>query len=397
MRKHTLLLFLLLLSCVLDAQTQYGWVQKATFSGTGRHRASGASVGNRGYLGLGHINAVVDILYDDWWEYDPGSDTWTQKANYGGGLRYHAVAFTIGNFIYVGTGRDPNVVLHTDFWKFDPVNNNWVQVASLPGSARRGAVAFTLNGFGYVGTGSYYADFFKYDPGNNTWSPIAAFPGQGRTSAVGIAINSKGYVGTGDVGGNTGDWWEYNPSNNQWTAKANLAGLPRMEAAAFELNGIGYVGTGDDFSSGNNYQDFWAYNPTNNSWVQVTDFGGAARRYLTTFTIGNRAYAGTGTSGINYQDFWEFGTISDIPETTNQVLNFTVSPNPITDRAEIRIDEDADWTFELLSLDGKLIRSENIVQRNLYAFERGDLVAGMYLLRIYTANGKTGTQKLLIH
>ncbi|HET6989765.1 MAG TPA: hypothetical protein VFJ43_00510, partial [Bacteroidia bacterium] len=75
------------LSCCVLAQTQLGWIEKANFPGPARHRASAAAVGNRGYMGLGHINAIVDVLYDDWYEYDPGSDSWTQKANYPGGPR----------------------------------------------------------------------------------------------------------------------------------------------------------------------------------------------------------------------------------------------------------------------------------------------------------------------
>src|SRR5687767_11341276 len=91
---------------LLTLQAEAGaWIEKANFGGDARHRATAFSIGNRGYMGLGHVNSIVDILFNDFWEYDPGSNSWTQKANFGGGLRYHATAFTIGNFAYVGTGR----------------------------------------------------------------------------------------------------------------------------------------------------------------------------------------------------------------------------------------------------------------------------------------------------
>ncbi|GAB4133688.1 MAG: kelch repeat-containing protein [Bacteroidia bacterium] len=376
-----------------NAQTQYAWVQKAKFGGVARHRASGASCGNRGYMGLGHYNSVApDVLFQDWWEYDPGTDTWTQKANFGGGLRYHCAAFTIGNFIYIGTGRAPNSVLMNDFWKYDVVNNTWSPIANFPGAARRGAVAFAINGFGYVGTGSYYADFYKYDPVANQWTAVAPLPASGRISAVAFMINNKGYVGTGDVGGPSGDLWEYNPTTNSWTAKANLPGLPRMEATGFALNGKGYIGTGDNFSSGTNYQDFWCFDPASNTWLQVADFAGAARRYLCSFTIGNRAYAGTGTSGINYDDFWEYGTISDITELNEQV-DINVYPNPATENVTFSFSKQLNNAlFFLYDSGGKMLSREQF-SGTRFLMNRENLAAGVYFYSItseeqYVSNGK---------
>lgn len=72
---------LTLVFCVIaiGSQAQY-WIQKSSFGGVGRHRAVGCATENKGYLGLGHVNGTgVDISYKDWWEYDPSSDTWSQK------------------------------------------------------------------------------------------------------------------------------------------------------------------------------------------------------------------------------------------------------------------------------------------------------------------------------
>ena len=72
------------------------WTQKASFGGSARHRTTAFAIGNKGYLGLGHINSVTNILYDDFWEYDPASNSWTQIANYPYPC-YHSTGFTIGN------------------------------------------------------------------------------------------------------------------------------------------------------------------------------------------------------------------------------------------------------------------------------------------------------------
>lgn len=390
--RFTILVGMLCLN--LFGQQQYGWIQKAGFPGPARHRATGATVGNRGYMGLGHVNAVFDILYDDWFEYDPGSDTWTQKASYPGGPRFHAACFVINNIVYVGTGRDINATLHQDFWKYDPVTNSWSSVANFTGSARRGAVGFTINGYGYVGTGSGTSSFFRYDPSNNSWSQMQSFPGGGRTSAVGFSINGKGYISTGDAGGPTNDCWEYDPTLNSWTQKANLPGLARMEAGGFVLGGKGYVGTGDDFSSGTNYQDFWCFNPQTNSWTQVTDFGGAARRYLTCFAIGNRAYAGLGTSGINYADLWEFGTISGTEEEI-ETVSINAWPQPADEQVHLQLsDALSQATIRLYDLNGRMLREETFTGMQ-YSLARNGLAAGVYYLRIEENGTEKGTQKII--
>ena len=73
---------------------------------------------------------------NDFWEYDPATDTWTQKANFGGGARTGAVGFSIGTKGYVGTGIDANDLLRKDFWEYDPVTNKWTRKANFGGTAR---------------------------------------------------------------------------------------------------------------------------------------------------------------------------------------------------------------------------------------------------------------------
>jgi len=393
--KKSVTLFVLSVLCVcVEAQTQYGWIEKSGLPAPGRHRSTALTCGNRGYVGLGHVNSVVDVLYQDWWEYDPGSDTWSQKANYAGGLRYHAAGFTIGNYMYVGTGRDPSATLHTDFWKFDPVNNTWTSVASLPGPARRGAVGFEISGYGYIGTGSYYADFYKYNPTSNTWSSIASIT-TGRTSAVGMSLNGKGYCGTGDVGGNSGDWWEYNPATNTWTPKAPFPGLPRMEACGFTMGGRCFLGTGDNYSSGTNYQDFWAYNPSTNSWVQVADFAGAARRYMVALSLNGRAYAGLGTSGMNYSDWWEYGTISGTEEfVVPSVKVYPVpSDGPVTFSFSTTVKNAV--TFILYDMSGRAVHISNFESCNEFTLEKEELPAGTYTYSITSGSEFISSGKII--
>ncbi len=378
----------------------YGWTQRASVPAGGRHRAVSITIGSRAYAGLGHINAVADILYDDWWEYDPGTNSLTQKANFPPGPRMHATGFAIGNYGYVGTGRDLAYIEQNDLYRYSPATNTWTTMTPMPATGRRGAVAFAVGGKGYLGTGSYSTDFWEYDPSTNAWTSIAPFPGSARISSVAITIGTKGYVGTGDDGGPNGDFYEYNPTTNIWTAKASMPGLPRMEAGGFSINGKGYIGTGCDFQSGTNYQDFWEYDPITNYWVQSTDYSGSARRYMSCFAIGTRGYGVFGTSGTNYNDLWEYGNyigVAGITEFENPD-NVKTFPNPFTDELTFSISKEVMFeknaSINIMDITGKtVLKIENINQYEV-KIERGNLKKGMYFFE-FLNNSKRTTGKFI--
>ena len=369
-----------------DAALAYDvWNQKANFGGPARHRCVAFAIGNKGYMGLGHINAVTDILFEDIWEYDPATNSWSQKANFGGGLRYHSFGFTIGNKGYVGTGRMPSGVYENDCWEFDPVANTWLQRADMPGALRRGAVSFVIDNIGYVGSGQVQSgisnEFFAFNPVTNSWQQKATFPGATRTSAVAFAIDGKGYFGTGGMGTGTKDFWEYDPQTNMWTQKADVGPTARLEATGFAVNGKGYIGTGVDMSSGNNFGDMWQYNVSTNTWTQVEDFGGIKRRYLASMVIGTKVYAGTGTNGTNFRDFWEFDQLLSIGNQNDLENSFQVYPNPITDIFTVKIIANMEAEFSLYNQLGQIVFAQSLVDEST-TIDRNNIAAGHYIYAI---------------
>jgi N-acetylneuraminic acid mutarotase len=87
-------------------------------------------------MGLG---GQYPVSYKDFWEYDPATNAWTQKADFGGSGRLYAARFTTNGKGYVGTGQSgtyPNYTYYKDFWEYDPISNNWTQkrtLEALPG------------------------------------------------------------------------------------------------------------------------------------------------------------------------------------------------------------------------------------------------------------------------
>ncbi|MEO5674895.1 MAG: kelch repeat-containing protein, partial [Chitinophagales bacterium] len=171
------------------------WTQKADFDGTTRSGAVGFSIGNKGYVGTGVGN--TGTYFKDFWEYDPDADTWTQKADFAGTSRGGAVGLSIGSKGYLGTGIYIDSANHyyNDFWEYNPAANTWTQKSDFGGTARYGAVGFSIGSKGYLGTGfnnsNFKKDFWEYDPDANTWMQKANFGGTARESAACLASAAK--------------------------------------------------------------------------------------------------------------------------------------------------------------------------------------------------------------
>lgn len=367
------------------------WTQMANFGGVARHRSSTFTIGNKGYLGLGHINSVTNILYEDFWEYDPATNSWAQVADYPEGGCYHAASFSIGNKGYVGSGRLVDNSYTPHFYAYTSSTNTWEILADIPGNVRRGAVGFAVNGIGYVGTGQTYsgnsADFYSYDPNTDTWTTIAPLPGPNRTSSVAFNIGDKGYVGTGGNGGGMNDFYEYDPATGIWTQKADVGPIGRQEATGFSVNGKGYIGTGDDFSSGNNFKDFWMYEPSTDTWSQIEDFTGVARRYLVSMVIEGKAYAGTGTSGTNFRDFWQFDHLLSLASIYKEQTEITIYPNPSQGEFKLKINSipteinSSELEIKVYSISGQMIESNQIVFDNM-SLLTSEVESGFYFYEL---------------
>jgi len=315
--------------------TQYGneqmftthtisWFQKSDFAGIVRSSAVGFSIGGKGYVGTGYNNSysIYTHCTRDFWEYDPITNTWSQKADYAGGDLTNAVGFSIGNRGYVGTGayRGPNGVFNIKniFYEYNPDSNTWTRKTDVPGAYPNGrtyAIGFSIGEKGYIGIGwdtynGYYKNFYEYDPSTDTWTKKLDFSGSERIKSVGFSIGTKGYIGLGGKGSIIySDFWEYDPYSNTWSQKADFEGDARYSAVGFSIGVKGYVGLGTNGNSNKN--DLWEFNQSTNTWRQLNVFEGSPRHSSVGFSIGAKGYIGLGDDGPSYsnsfkKDFWEF-------------------------------------------------------------------------------------------
>jgi hypothetical protein len=319
--KKFLPIILLLIACCLTGRLSAQpntWTQKTSFT-NGRKGAAGFSIGAKGYMGTGNLSGTNQ---NDFWEFDPATNVWTQKANFAGSARILAVGFSIGAKGYMGTGAGSGT--YNDFYEYDPVANAWTQKAGFGGSSRAQAVGFSIGSKGYVGTGSLgttnYSDFWQYNPVTDTWTQKTSFPGSARWGAFGFSMRGKGYIGSGSDNGAfyPNDFYEYDTSANTWTQKATFSGNPRIWSASFSIGPYGYVGTGTTYIGLST--DFWQYDPTANAWTQKAAYGGSARDEAVGFSAASKGYISAGWAGNYNSQLWEYnpelllaGTVSGSP------------------------------------------------------------------------------------
>lgn len=301
-----------------------------------RNGAVSFVAGEYAYVGLGNISSNCNqedrSFRDDFWRYHP-DEGWTPIKKFGGGPRMDAVAFVIGERIFVGLGRTTPSKRFQDLWEYHPFPDDcWSRKKSFP-QERSKAVAFSDGEFGYVGTGeeettnrlNYKNDFYIFNPkgvnedknnrGNwdklsidtlpdldeSTKSPLV------RINATAFTVPQKGYFSSGlaqdkipqgpsSIPTNRlNDLWEYDASKSEgsrWSKKNNLPGNPREAAISFSNGIYGYMLAGGN-STCPTESNFYQYDTEKDEWKELGAMKNERRGGLG-FAINNQFYAGFG-------------------------------------------------------------------------------------------------------
>ena len=253
--------------------TDFHWVQLASLPlSAARTSAVGFGTATRGYISTGKAADAATRL-NDTWEYNPATNSWTQKANFGGTPRYDAVAFSINNKGYITTGYDGNYT--KDFWVYDPGADNWTQLAGFSGFKRSQAVAFVYQNKAYVCTGVdntvYPNDFWVYDPTAGSWTQKRsisnvstetyddAYSSITRANGASFVMNDKAYLCTGQQGSLYKNVWEYDFASDLWVLKTDFEGGTRTGAVGFSIQKRGFLTSGN--VSSQVFSDFWEFHP----------------------------------------------------------------------------------------------------------------------------------------
>jgi N-acetylneuraminic acid mutarotase len=359
------------------------WIKKSNFGGVGRHRAVGGSVNNRGYLGLGHVNGTgVDISYKDWWEYDPSSDSWTQRADFPV-PNHGAIAFSAIECIFVGGGS----ALNGEFYKYNPLTNSWSPTAACPISP--GDIqAFSVNDKGYVISGN---SLVEYNAMNNSWQTKSNVPVAVNAWSASFSIGSSGFVKTGV------NFFEYKPGEDTWIVRSSFPGLSSGGSYGFAADDEGYITCGYFSGLSNVTDEVWKFNPALNEWLQVEIFPGTNRRFPVAFSINGKGYFGTGTNGINMNDFWQYDPSFTLGIEDLIDVSVNVYPNPFVENLTIQLDSqlsEIGLTYHVTDLTGKLVKSGQIDSEKVH-LSMIDTNPGTYIVSLFYGDKKIKDLKVI--
>ena len=166
----------------------------------------------------------------------------------------------------------------------------------------------------------------------------------------------------------------------------------------------------------NNWVSHWRYNYTydgngnrieevNYNWDSNTDNWINDSRNLITVDVD-----GNPTEEFHYKwdsqtDNWEYlrkavhyySVLTEIPDTTMQPYkeSILVYPNPVSDYVTIEISDSLEISkIEIIDLYGRILRTTDNINSSSVTLQRGDLVTGIYILRIHA--GEIYTKDIMV-
>lgn len=358
-------------------------------------------------------------------EYNPMTNTWTQKANMPT-PRYILCACAVNGKIYAIGGR-ADVALKT-VEEYDPATNTWTTKADMP-TARMG-VCETVNGKIYVlggGTvsntgGTVLSVVEEYDPTTNTWTAKANMP-RARTGHASSVVNGQIYVMGGfnpasNLPGGLVDTVDvYNPATNTWaTRSADLPTL-RDNLSASSLNGVIYV-IGGQSSDGGALSTVEVYDPASDRWTTKRNMP-TARLALTSAAASGKIYAIGGIRGLTTVEEYDPNPTAVVETGAGQPASFTLQqnyPNPFWSGATSRaagtpstsiryeIAKASSVVLKIFNVFGQEVRTL-VDDRQAAGFHQArwdgkdndgrSLASGVYLYQLI-ANGFVDTRKMVL-
>lgn len=281
-----------------------GWKKLCNFGGTERAGAVGFTINGKIYVGLGykgnytywHIMQDMRQYYNDFWEYNPTTDRWSQKTNfpdteYGFGIfmdrrydNYNYSAFSIEDKGYVAC--------KSGLWEYDPTTDTWIKkdnkssTSPAVASIDKGYIS-SINNVGY-----------EYNPVNNTWTQKNNLSLSSCTYIT--YLNDKIYY-TVKPNNDNDPWtfYEYNTKTDQVVQKSSISTYYNECAFLASANNKVYAGM-KSYNNGSLKE----FNPERNEWTDKDSNPPVIiRAGSIAISSSNKFYIGLGHSGDLYANY----------------------------------------------------------------------------------------------
>lgn len=151
------------------------WTKKADFPGEDRHHPYYFAIGDYAYVGLGHGTDFSgsfpkNKIFKDWYRYDPSNNTWKKMNDLPSYGRVAGTCFDYKGKGYIMAGQDEAHLTPTnnEFWEYDPATDKWTQLPDCPSGGRWAPGAFVVGDILHFGYGekldnSYADDLWALD------------------------------------------------------------------------------------------------------------------------------------------------------------------------------------------------------------------------------------------
>ncbi len=230
--------------------------------------------------------------------YDPSMDSWTRKADLPTARMLHSASAVNGKIYVVGgyDTYDSGGVLLSAVQEYDPATDTWTQKADLP-TPRAGLATSVVDGKIYAIGGFDGAQGVStvelYDPVTDSWTRKAANFPFGVWCLCTAVVDGKIYALGGRYAQAIPYVQEYDPATDTWTRKSDIP-VATGQMGAVVLGGKIFV-IGGWLSSGNNpYTAMQMYDPETDIWTIESD-APFLRAAFSASVANNRIYAIGGT------------------------------------------------------------------------------------------------------
>jgi N-acetylneuraminic acid mutarotase len=340
---------------------------------------------------------------DDVWIYDIAADSLRSGAPMPAPRSLPPGTLVNGKIYAIGGHITPRQAATRTVEVYDIEKNSWDTCASIP-TARVWHAACVLDGkiyvlggvpaFQRVDTISPYTLVERYDPESDTWDTCAPMP-TGRWSLAACSVNGKIYAIGGYSKTTTYSLVEvYDPVADQWSNKQPM-NFPRGEMGLTARKGEIYAICGSMWNGFRNtkvYEDLEVYNPENDTWTLNPDPIPKSRIGLAAVTVDDRIYIAGGvafSTDVGVREIYMFDPATSLEskhyliESDNQ--DISIYPNPTHDLINIQTSEQKNYSLEIISLSGQVIKrmdkSESSFQLDLSSYQ-----SSVYVIRIISGN-----------
>lgn len=377
------------------------WIQMPDFPGTPRDDGSAFVIGTDIYVGTG-----MDVSFQvttDWHRYNTLDNTWSPAATLPSDGRQYCSSFTLNGKGYLFGGVVFGVPTN-ELWQFDPGTESWTQRASAANSLSA-STAVAYDDRGHVLTGNAENNLPStihqvYDPVNDSWSLSVALPGEPLHRAASFVHEGMIHVVGGSLAGFSavGSNWAFDASQGDWAARSDLP-APRFAGDAIGVPDGGlFIGGAVSNALDGPQADVWHYIAATDSWETYPALPAGTRRGgVIAFVPPNQVYYGTGSdNAARYNDWWKLELPVGLSEM-NEPAGFTLGPSPADTHLDLtRTQAGMNAIWSIHDAQGRLVHSIPATSSH-HRLDTRSWPAGAYVAVLADATQRVAKRFVVIH